>query len=265
MRTKPASVLISLLWVLCSALPASAVTNHFFHAGLIATLVSSNMSSATISSSGYYFTYSLDNWWSATPGGPPTGRFQSVLWPDGVDAQTITTGPTGPLTQQISASITFSRVDGQLFDFQSFTGQILGNTAGAGASFEIMPQLNGQDMLPNPLTFDATGYAGSSFTYSPALSGYDSYTLSLWMDFALTQLTVADASLPPALLISAAPTNQVRLSWPANASGYLLQQNVNLNPTNWSTVTNTISSAGPDNQVTLPTTGTQAVFRLILP
>ena len=67
-------------------------------------------------------------------GGPPTGRFFSILWPNGVQAQAITAGPllgTG-------ANITLKRADGKLFDLQAFTGKILMNTAGAGGAFEIM-------------------------------------------------------------------------------------------------------------------------------
>jgi hypothetical protein len=207
----------------------------------------------------------VDGWWSASPGGPPTGRFQSVFWPNGIDAQTITASASGPLTQQVGASITIKRVDSQPFDLQAFTGKILGNTAGAGASFEIMPQLNGQDAFADPLMFDATGYAGSSFSHSPMLAGYDTYLINLWMDYALTQLTVVDPSLPPVLDIAALPPNQMRLTWPTNTSGYSLQQNSSLTPTNWTMVTNAVSVIGTNNQVTLPKQGAIDFLRLVMP
>jgi|SRR5436309_8706933 len=172
-----------------------AVTNVFFNASQTSTLVVSNMNAVTIRSGDYLFTYSADGYWSAG-GGTPTGRFFSVLWPAGVQAQAITAGPllgTG-------ANITLKRADGKLFDLQVFTGKILLNTAGAGGAFEIMPQLNGNDAFNNPLQYDCTGYAGASFSYTTALAGYDTYQVHMWGDFALTALTLIDTNppVPPA-------------------------------------------------------------------
>ncbi len=76
--------------------------------------------------------------------------------------------------------------------------RLLANTAGAGAALEIMPLLNGEDGLPNPIAFDATGYAGMTFHYDTSpnpwgstalLTGFDTYKLSLYVDFALVGLT----------------------------------------------------------------------------
>lgn len=181
--------------LLLSVMSAHAITNVFFSASQTATLVVSNINAVTISSGDYLFTYSADGYWSPG-GGAPTGRFFSVFWPNGVQAQAITAGPqlgTG-------ANITLKRADGKLFDLQSFTGKILLNTAGAGGAFEIMPQLDGNDAFPDPLMFDATGYAGQSFPHTPALAGYDTYKVHLWGDFALTALTLIDTNppVPPA-------------------------------------------------------------------
>ena len=169
-----------------------AVTNVFFNASQTATLVVSNINAVTIRSGDYLFTYSVDGYWSSG-GGAPTGRFFSVFWPAGVQAQAITAGPllgTG-------ANITLARADGGLFDLQAFTGKILLNTAGAGGAFEIMPQLNGNDAFNNPLQYDCTGYAGASFSFTTALAGYDTYQIHMWGDFALTALTLIDTN-PPA-------------------------------------------------------------------
>lgn len=194
---KPTRHFINLI-VLCACLldasATHAVTNFFFTGSQIATVATSNINAITIQSGAYQFIYSVDGYWSPSPGGPPTGRFFSVYWPTGVQAQAITTGPllgTG-------ANITLKRTDGKLFDLWAFTGKILANTAGAGAQFEVMPQLNGEDALPNPLMFDATGYAGQSFSHRPALRGYDTYKIHLWVDYALTALTLIDTNnLPP--------------------------------------------------------------------
>jgi len=170
---------------------AQSVTNVFFNASQTATLIVSNINAITIQSGDYRFTYSVDGYWSSG-GGTPTGRFFSVFWPDGVQAQAITAGPllgTG-------ANIRLARADGKPFDLQAFTGKILLNTAGAGGAFEIMPLLNGNDAFPNPLQYDCTGYAGQSFAYTPALAGYDTYQIHMWGDFALMALTLIDTNPP---------------------------------------------------------------------
>ena len=172
--------------------PAFAATNYFFSASQTATLVVSNINAITIQSGDYRFTYSADGYWSSGGGGP-AGRFFSIFWPAGVQAQAITAGPL----LGNGANITLKRADGKVFDLQAFTGKILLNTAGAGGAFEIMPQLNGNDAFNNPLTYDCTGYAGMSFTNITALSGCDTYQIHMWGDYALTALTLIDTN-PPA-------------------------------------------------------------------
>src|SRR4029078_3166359 len=87
----------------------------------------------------------------------------------------------------------------------AFTARLLANTAGAGGSFEIVPFLNGQEMLPDPVVFDATGYYWSTFSYDTSpnpwgstalLTGYDKYTIDLYVDFALIGLTFEGAPIP---------------------------------------------------------------------
>ena len=102
---------------------ACAVTNVFFTGSQIATLVTSNLNAITIQSGDYRFTYTADGYWSSG-GGPPTGRFFSIFWPTGVQAQAITTGPL----LGSGANLTLKRADGKLFDLRSFTGKILANT-----------------------------------------------------------------------------------------------------------------------------------------
>lgn len=188
-------LLLSLLGLMALAEPAVAVTNYFFNASQTATVVVSNINAITLQSGDYRFTYSADGYWSSG-GGPPTGRFFSVAWPAGVQAQAITAGPN----LGTGANITLRRADGKVFDLQAFTGKLLLNTAGAGAAFEIMPLLNGQDAFSNPLTYDCTGYAGMSFPYTTALKGYDTYQIHMWGDYALTALTLIDTNpaVPPA-------------------------------------------------------------------
>jgi hypothetical protein len=240
--------------------PAHAMTNVFFNPSQPVNLVASNINAWTITSSGYLIIHSVDGYWSSYPGGPPTGRFFSVVWPNGVQAQAIT---AGPLIGR-GANITIQRVDGQPFELRSFTAKLLANTAATGAAFEIMPLLDGEDALDDPLMFNASGYGGQSFSHTPALTGYDAYKIHLFVDYALAALTLVDASplVPASLRLSVASSNVLLLSWPAAAVGYSLQQTVGLNPPNWSAVTNTAQLAGPEIQVTVPLTSGERFFRL---
>jgi len=257
MKIRLASLMLPLF---LAVTPARAITNLFFNPSQPATVVASNITSGTLSSSGYLFIYTADGYWSASSGGPPTGRFFSVFWPSGVQAQAITAGPD----IGVGANITLRRVDGQPFGLRAFTGKLLANTAATGGAFEIMPQINGEDAFPDPFVYDATGYAGNTFPHAPALSGYDTYVIHLWVDWALVGLTVVDDSplLPAAMQISVTPTNSFLLSWPADAVGYVLQESPSLKPANWTTVTNMAQLVSTNIQVTVPLSGGARFLRL---
>lgn len=188
------------LW--CSS--AEAVTTFFFNDSQVATPVSSGSTWDSVSCDGYVFKYTRDKLFTGGIGPDPIGRPVRVPWPTGVEAQAVTAGPSTS-----GARIDISRVDGAVFDFTSFTAKLLANTGGAGASFEIMPKLNGEDAFNDPIYFFASGYYGSVFSYDETtpsylgntllLKGYESYTIGLYVDFALTASTFVDASLPPTL------------------------------------------------------------------
>jgi hypothetical protein len=190
-------------WVFCAG-SARAEIQTFFHPTQVAVPVSSGSTSDTIACDGYQFTYTLDKWWYSgisIGGGTPTGRLTPITWPTGIDAQAITAGPDGLLNPGQPAQVVIKRVDGTAFDLVSFTGELLANTAGAGADFELMPSLNGNDAFNDPLMFNATGYATQQFTHSPNLVGYDTYTLSLYVDYGLVGLTVNGAPVPEPVAI----------------------------------------------------------------
>ncbi len=180
---------------LLASASANAVTVNFFDSSQLAVLVDSGVTSDTISSNGYLFTYTQDKLFT---GGTGTiiGRTSAVNWPEGVSAQAVTEGPVISKPQ-----ITLSRVDGNSFDIQGFSSQLLANTWGTGGAIEVMPLLNGEDGLPDPVMFDASGSYGMGFAYSPAatalLHGYDSYKFTLFVDFAITSITLVDASITP--------------------------------------------------------------------
>ena len=258
MKTHPFRLLISLLGLLAVASPALAVTNYFFNTSQTATLIVSNINAATIQSGDYRFTYSADGYWSSG-GGAPTGRPFSIFWPTGVQAQAITAGPTTS-----GARIDIKRQDGQPFAIGSFTARLLANTYGAGGSWEIMPLLNGEDAVPNPFMYNATGYYGQNFSYNtPELTGFDAYKITLYVDYAFMSLTVVDASLPPPRLdlFQVAP-DLIELSWPADATAYALESATNLPATFWSPVTNNVVINGSLATVQVDTAGSLRLFRL---
>ena len=172
---------------------ADAATTIFFDSSQTATLIASGATSDTISSNGYLFTYTRDKLF-----GGGTGRPVRVPWPEGVEAQAITVAPVG------KAQITISRVDGNIFDIPAFTAKLLANTAGAGAAIEVMPQLNGEDGYNDPIFFSASGQTNQTFSYDTGttpqstalLTGFDTYKINLYVDFALTAITLVDAGIP---------------------------------------------------------------------
>ncbi len=186
----------------CAA--ANAAITVFFDASQTATLVASGVTSDTISSRGYLFTYTRDKLFTGGYGQTePIGRQVRIPWPLGVEAQAVTMPPPG--VTDYKARMTLTRVDGDVFDLTAFTAQLLANTAGAGGSIEIMPLLNGEDAFNDPVYFNASGYSGSRFAYDTSpnylgstalLTGYDTYKIGLYVDFALVALTLECAKVP---------------------------------------------------------------------
>jgi hypothetical protein len=241
--------------------PACAVTNVLFSINQTTNLVATNINSDTIETEGYRFTLSRDKLFTGGVGlTNPIGRSLRIHWPNGLEAQAITTGPNLG-----GARIMLTRQDGQPFDIPIFTFRLLANTAGAGAMLEIMPLLNGEDAVPDPFMYQATGFYGQTYTnLSPQLRGYDTYKITLYVDFALMRLTVVDPSLPPPVLeIAPLSETTLQLSWPANQTGFSLEATTNLLVATWSPVTNSIVTSGDFFTVELDTDQSRRFFRLI--
>lgn len=189
--------LVIALSVACAASSmTNAETTVFFDPCQIATLENSGETSDTISSRGFLFTYTRDKLFTGGTG-QPIGRPVRVPWPDGVEAQAVTTPPPG--VTDYKARINIRRVDGHVFDLTGFTAKLLANTAGAGGAIEIMPLVNGEDAFADPLYFDVTGFYGQTFSYDTTpnpwgstalLTGYDTYKVALYVDFAFVALTL---------------------------------------------------------------------------
>lgn len=194
-------VAAGLLLAACGAAPAAV--RVFFDGAQSYTLVSSATNADTIESEGYLFSYTLDKLFTGGVGmTEPIGRTSQVSWPAGLHAQAITTGPdTG-----VGANLTVRRVDGAVFDIHALTFQLWANTAGAGGTLEIMPQINGEDLYNDPVMFGASGFYSQSFSYvdgggyqasTSALKGADTYKMHLYVDWALRSLTLDGPEVPP--------------------------------------------------------------------
>jgi hypothetical protein len=202
-RLSPVVLSVSLCSLSGATLNASSIV--FFDSSQVATLVESGVTWDTIRSNGYSFNYTRDKLFTGGTG-HVIGRQVRVPWPEGVEAQAVTTPPPG--VTDYKARIALQRVDGDVFDLISFTAKLLANTAGAGGAIEIMPSLNGEDGFNDPLYFDATGYYGSSFSYDESpnrwgstalLKGFDTYKIGLYVDFAFTALMLEGAAVPQPL------------------------------------------------------------------
>ena len=250
--------------LVCAALAApgtlhAGTTTVFFDPSQTTNFVASGTTSDTLSSQGYVFMLTRDKLFTGGVGlTNPIGRTLRVSWPTGLEAQAVTAGPAPG-----GAQIVIQRQDGQPFAIESFTARLLANTAGAGGSIEIMPLLNGVDGLPDPAAFDATGYAGSQFTYAPAnLAGFDTYNLSLYVDFALTAITLVDPRTPPSLDVSRAGPTTVELRWPAIAADYTLEFTTGMPAQAWLPATHPVTTNGDICTVPIDAIGPGRFYRL---
>lgn len=73
-----------------------------------------------------------------------------------------------------------------------------------------------------------------------------------------------DGTLPPVLNIAPAGSD-VLISWSATYTGYALQENSDLNTTNWMTTTNSVVTVGGQNQVLITSPAGNNFYRLQSP
>ena len=92
-----------------------------------------------------------------------------------------------------SPTVDLFRPDNRPFSILSFTAMLLCETAQGGADFEVSAVLQDNDLVNSPFFYDAAGNYGHAFTYdtSTSLLGAESYSISLFCDFALTSITLS--------------------------------------------------------------------------
>ncbi|MEY4918544.1 MAG: Divergent InlB B-repeat domain, partial [Verrucomicrobiota bacterium] len=95
----------------------------------------------------------------------------------------------------------------------------------------------------NPVTFDALG----------------NYTFVA--NFTAVSVPVA----PPQLALAQSSPGALALQWPTNATGFVLEKNSDLGPTNWAVSASPITVVGTNYQATIPTQTGSGFFRLSHP
>jgi hypothetical protein len=236
-RLKPMKSLIALILAhLCLIGSLHAVTNVLFDASQDIRLSAEGTTSDTFVTRGYRIQVTKDKLFTGGVGlTVPIGRNLRVLWPAGMEVQGVTSGP-----MLSKAKLTITRVDGQPFSITAFTLKLLANTYGAGGAVEVMPLIDGEDGLPDPVAFDVTGFYSMSYSFNPTqFSGqnYDSYQFTLYVDYAITSLTLVDRSpsppTPPRPMITAQAGGNAKISWPVNGYDYTLQTCTDLESGSW--------------------------------
>lgn len=113
------------------------------------------------------------------------------------------------------------------------------------------------------------GYAFLNWTESGAVvSSSPTYTFTSDTNHSFVANFIAAAITTPSqpsLSLAVVSPGLLILAWPTNATGFSLQQNADLSPTNWVGVTNAVMVVGGQNQVTIPTVGERGFFRLKSP
>jgi len=252
--------LVTLVGSLLLSWQLAAVTTQFFDLAQDTHWITNDTTTDILLSEGYEFTVTRDKLFTGGVGMTnPIGRRLRIPWPQGLEAQALTAGPSPG-----GAKIVIRREDRLPFAIQSFTAALLANTAGAGGTLEIMPLLNGEDGVPNPFAYDATGYSGNRFTYStPELTDFDTYLITLYVDFALTDIALVDASLPPpALELFQTGTTTLSLAWPLDAIGFKPEVSPHLTPAHWQPLTNRVLVEGDRLVVPVEATEAQQFYRL---
>jgi hypothetical protein len=258
-----------------------AVTTVLFDGTQAIQLTSEGTTSDTYTTEGYIITVTHDKLYTGG-GSVPIGRSLNVLWPEGMNAQGLhdLPDPNSPT----KATLSISRVDGLPFALNAFSAKLLGSTASGGGSIEVTPVINDgpgpePDTVPFFLNNPNYGQLNSfntsqnaAYTYNSSQTGgpyYDKYKFTLYVDYAITSLTLVDASsaapqapAPPAPAISRTSANNYKLAWPGANFDYTVQTCTDLTNNSWGPYVSMRYLEGNSNVVNVVSTDTQRYFRL---
>jgi len=153
--------------------------------------------------------------------------------------------------------------------------------ASEAAAADLPPRCT-VDTLPAPLHGGSTSGDGSYTNDTPATVAAvpaPGYSFVNWSDngkvvstsssYTFTNLInrslVAAFAPAPALRHAVAAPGVLRLSWPTNFAGFVLEQTADLGASNWLQVTNAVSLSGTNRQVTITPLDGAGFFRLVRP
>ncbi len=129
-----------------------------------------------------------------------------------------------------------------------------------GAVFGWGASSGNQTTVPDDLT-NITGVVNVSGSVNTNAPGTNTliYTTTNFLN-AINSATVSVSVALPRLTFTPSVSKTALLSWPSNATGYLLQQTALIGSNGW-----TAASTGPTNPATIPTTNSFLFYRLIHP
>ena len=101
--------------------------------------------------------------------------------------------------------------------------------------------------------------------YGPTNVASNSLTVSLTGGGGTNALLTGNSYISPQTLSFSASGSNISLYWPLMPIGFTLQESASLGPTNWANVPNSPSNASGSNEITLPISNSNELFRLIYP
>jgi len=107
--------------------------------------------------------------------------------------------------------------------------------------------------------YSVSGTVGQHDAAGPMIGGNYSLTGGFWALYAVQTLGA------PSLKIFLTATNTAVVSWPYPSTGWNLQQNADLNTTNWVAPSQTVNHDGTNNFILVNPPGGSRFYRLINP
>jgi hypothetical protein len=108
--------------------------------------------------------------------------------------------------------------------------------------------------------YSVSGTIGQPDAGGPMTAGNFSVTGGFW-----SLLSVVQTPGAPVLTITLTPTNTAIVSWPSPSTGFLLQQNTNLNTPDWFTPIEQVVDNGTNKFITISPPGGSRFYRLFKP
>ncbi len=108
---------------------------------------------------------------------------------------------------------------------------------------------------------------GDGFGFHMAAIGKDKAIITSWGDDAGAMNAGAAHVFffPPSLTLTRTTTNNLLVSWPSNSTGFVLQENTNLNSGIWSAVSESVNDDGGKRSIVVEPSAAARFYRLFRP